>query len=56
MHTDNGVKETLKDALQSNDEPLGKKVPGAPFALVALSYLGILLLVSLGIAAFLWLR
>ena len=32
---------------EGSDVPLGKKVPGGPFALVGLSYLVILLIVSI---------
>lgn len=38
----------------NQDAPLSKKAPSSPFLLVALSYLGILLLAALGFALLYW--
>ena len=51
-----GNMEKVSKAIHSQDEPLEKRQPTAPFALVGLSYLLILALCALGIGAFLWLR
>lgn len=50
-----GILEQTKEALADPDETLGEKAPGTPFALVALSYLGVLA-VTCGVIAFaMWL-
>ena len=36
------------------DAPLSKKAPGSPFVVVALSYLGILLVATLAFAMLFW--
>lgn len=43
MPTDESLTDDLKNAVTGDDHPLGKKVPGAPFAVVALTYLLVLL-------------
>ncbi len=48
------VKET-KDAMKDNEHSIGEKAPGTPFALVALSYISVLLIVSLVVALLVWL-
>lgn len=50
------MSEKVDKALHSKDEPLGKREPSAPFALVGLSYLLVLAVCALGLAAFFWLR
>ena len=37
---------------EDNNTPLGKQAPGAPFAVVGLSYLIVLMVLALGICAF----
>ena len=49
------VGETIKATMTSEDKPLGEKVPGAPFAVVALTYLAILAVSGLVLATILWL-
>jgi len=56
MSDDKGQLETLKDAIVDEDKKLGEEVPGAPFALVGLSYLVILAIALAGIGLYLWLR
>ncbi|MBB3207929.1 hypothetical protein FHS27_003756 [Rhodopirellula rubra] len=45
------ISEQISDSIHSNDEPLGETAPEAPFALVGLSYL-IVLMVIMGAIAF----
>jgi len=51
-----GQIETLKDAIVDDDKKLGEEVPGAPFALVGLSYIVILGIALAGMGLILWLR
>ncbi len=45
------------DADSDTHTPLGKEAPGAPFAVVGLSYLVVLMVLALGICAFVfWFR
>ena len=46
-----GNMEKVSKAIHSQDEPLEKRQPTAPFALVGLSYLLILALCALGIGS-----
>ncbi len=39
---------------KTGDDPLGRKVPGAPFAVVALTYIAILGVVTLAITLGIW--
>ena len=41
------VKESVDDSIHSRDQPLGKKAPGAPFAVVGLTYPLILIAILL---------
>lgn len=41
------VGDEVDKSVHSRDEPLGKRAPGTPFALVALAYLGILAALAL---------
>ncbi|TWU25120.1 hypothetical protein Pla52o_14180 [Novipirellula galeiformis] len=52
---DNSTVEEIKEALTDDQHSIDERAPGSPFTLVALSYLGILALACLVIAAFLWL-
>ncbi len=45
------VSEKIDKSIHSEDAPLGEQSPSAPFMLVALSYLGVGLLVMLVIIA-----
>ncbi|MGV3485712.1 MAG: hypothetical protein ACO1RT_14945 [Planctomycetaceae bacterium] len=56
MVSTGNLEEKVHKAIHSEDEPLEKRQPTAPFALVGLSYLLVLVLCALGLAAFLWLR
>ena len=47
------IKET-KQALNDNEHSIGEKAPGAPFALVALSYLLVLAIGSGVLAVLYW--
>ncbi|MGB7347190.1 MAG: hypothetical protein WBD20_23410 [Pirellulaceae bacterium] len=48
--------DTLKDAIVDENKKLGEEVPGAPFALVGLSYIVILGIALAGMGLFFWLR
>lgn len=48
--------EQISDSIQSKDVPLSKKAPGAPFALVGLTYPLILVVVLLAIATYFFFR
>ncbi|WP_372726111.1 hypothetical protein [Novipirellula sp.] len=37
-HEDKSVTKNVNDSIHSKDQPLGKKAPGAPFAVVGLTY------------------
>lgn len=50
------MSEKVDKAIHSEDEPLSKRRPAAPFALVGLSYLVILALCALVLAAFFFMR
>ncbi len=54
MASENGMAEEIKDAVNDNEHSIGEKVPGTPFAIVAMSYLAVLALVCLAIGAFIW--
>jgi hypothetical protein len=56
MDTEKGIVEEVTEAITDNKESIDKKVPGSPFALVALSYFVILITFCLSAGAFLWLR
>ncbi|TWU46632.1 hypothetical protein [Rubripirellula reticaptiva] len=56
MAEEKGQLETLKDAIVDEEKRLGEEVPGAPFAVVGLSYIVILAIVLAGIGLFFWLR
>ena len=47
--------EEVKETIVDDEQPLDKKAPGAPFVLVALSYLGILAVALLAIGFVAWL-
>ena len=49
-----GLLEQTKEALTDPNETLGEKAPGTPFALVALSYLGVLAVTCGAIAFAMW--
>ena len=44
MSDQNSFVEEIKRSMKSEDHPLGKRIPGAPFALVALTYFAVLFL------------
>ncbi|MCM2369552.1 hypothetical protein [Aporhodopirellula aestuarii] len=46
------VGEKIQDSIQSKDEPLGKKSPEAPFAIVGLTYPLVLTVMLVAIALF----
>ncbi len=46
--------EQTKEVLTDSDKTLGEQAPGTPFALVALSYLGILALACGAVALVMW--
>ena len=48
--------EKVDKAIHSQDEPLEKRRPTAPLALVGLGYMLILALCALALAAFFWMR
>lgn len=48
------VQSDVARSLRSEDKPMEKHAPAAPFALVALSYLGVLALVSLILSVVFW--
>ena len=48
--------EKVDKAIHSEDEPLEKRRPTAPIALVGLSYMLVLALCALALAAFFWMR
>lgn len=57
MNDDHDPKQPLDKAIHSEDEPMGKRSPSTPFAMVGLTYLIILGVVVLAIGAWLvWLR
>jgi hypothetical protein len=56
MADEKGTIESLTDAVVNKDKKLGEEVPGAPFAVVGLTYLVILAIVLSGISLFIWLR
>ncbi|EMI18590.1 hypothetical protein RMSM_04489 [Rhodopirellula maiorica SM1] len=37
-HEEKTVTDNVKDSIHSKDQPLGKKAPGTPFAVVGLTY------------------
>ncbi|MDA8744306.1 hypothetical protein N9N28_06730 [Rubripirellula amarantea] len=55
MSSDKGQIETLKDAVIDEDKKLGEEVPGAPFAVVGLTYPVVLAIVLMAFALFYWL-
>lgn len=54
MSSDQSTMQDFKDLVTDKDEPMGKKEPEAPFAVVALTYLTILGLAGLLIAFLIW--
>lgn len=54
MSSDQNTLERAADVV-TNEKELGKQAPGAPFIVVALSYLAVLLLAALCIAGIIWL-
>lgn len=52
MATEDGLAKEIKDAMNDNEHSIGEKAPGTPFALVALSYLGVLAIVCIVFAMF----
>ena len=50
-----GIIEESKEAIMDNEHSIGEKVPGSPFVIVALSYLGILAIACAGVGTFIWL-
>lgn len=54
MATDKSAFQEAKDAILDQEHSIGEKAPGTPFALVALSYLGVLAIVCGGIALVIW--
>ena len=57
MSTTNKPETKLAKAVDmiTNDQELGKQAPGAPFAIVSLSYVAVLFLCAIVLAAFVWL-
>ncbi|GAA5509669.1 hypothetical protein [Novipirellula caenicola] len=49
-HKEKNVTDSVKESIHSEDQPLGKKAPGAPFAVVGLTY-PLILIGILAIAA-----
>lgn len=42
MSDDSSILQDAKEAILDNEHSIGEKAPGTPFAIVALSYLGVL--------------
>ena len=54
MTNESGTLKEAKDAIMDNEESIGEKAPGSPFALVALSYVAVLAVVCFAIGLYLW--
>ncbi|MGB7327316.1 MAG: hypothetical protein WBD31_20740 [Rubripirellula sp.] len=54
MSSEKPMTEEIKEAVNENEHSIGEKVPGAPFAIVALSYVAILAVACFAIAAIVW--
>lgn len=52
MANENGIVKEIKDAVNDNEHSIDERAPGTPFALVALSYLGVLAIVCIVFAMF----
>ena len=55
MTNETGIVDQVKEIVADDEHSLGEKAPGAPFVLVALSYLGVLLIACGLLAITLWL-
>lgn len=51
----NSLLEETKESLVENRQPIGKVIPGSPFIIVAMSYLGILASVVAVVGVVMWL-
>jgi hypothetical protein len=47
--------DDVKKAGKDKDRSIGERAPGTPFVMVALTYIGILAIVCLALAALIWL-
>lgn len=54
MADQTGMMEQAKEVLTDSEKTLGEQAPGTPFALVALSYLGILALACGALVLVMW--
>lgn len=54
MANETKLVDETKEAILDNEHSIGEKVPGTPFALVALSYLLVLILACGAFALFMW--
>ena len=54
MSDEKSVVDNVKEVLDDNETPLGEKAPGAPFAIVGLTYPILLIVGLLGVAVILW--
>jgi len=54
--TEKGIVAEVTEAITDNKHSIDEKAPGLPFALVTFSYMAILVIAGLMVAAFLWFR
>ena len=54
MSNDSSTVQDVKEAILDDDHSIGEAVPGSPFAIVALSYLGALAIGCGGFALIVW--
>ena len=54
MNEEKSMTEEIKDAITDEEHPLEEKARSAPFAILALTYIVILGVASLAVAAIVW--
>lgn len=54
MANENGIVQEVKDAVQDNEHSIGERAPGAPFAIVGLSYMVVLAVACVAMGIVIW--